>query len=477
MAVKKDELELALRSLGYREDDARELSENVFWILGLHGFCADNALEKEQRSLLYYLEYPRLVTSSHEYATLPNGKEWSIYYWELNEKRIRELWEPNLDDVYITILLEIGSQFSNIKDAKLNAAKLRRLFSTNMLEFRENLKRARLEHLLEEAPYLEDIIKNSAAYMVVTDYTSRDLLRILENRTGKHIHKIKEKLDGLEMVIYKVDEIKYNMDKIQDSLSVALGRKDRNSRSRASIVVEEFYYFATTKNFNFSGFMKEGGKMTTKLSELCGFKVSHSYLDKIKIPRPYSKWARQKRDECILQIAKEWSFKASRDFILKRAASRLSEMRVPFALNYHSYARVLEKAGIPKRSKDRIRTRVLAIIRENGKITSKEVNMIASEVGVDPKTVMGYLLQFIDEGLIKENEWWNKFKDRERAINTLAKLIEEYIDKQSDTNKSYAAILREIDFDVVERSPHWAKKRDVRDAVKAILEADGYTLQ
>ncbi|MCD6547473.1 MAG: hypothetical protein J7K22_02885, partial [Nanoarchaeota archaeon] len=113
------------------------------------------------------------------------------------------------DDLYITILLEIGWQFKDSISAKMAAKLIRDLFSTNLSELNEKLQGSGLEQIVEDDFFI-NVIKDSAGYLVVTDDVDEDLLRILDNRAGFHIRRVDEEFNCGKVRLYKADRILYN---------------------------------------------------------------------------------------------------------------------------------------------------------------------------------------------------------------------------------------------------------------------------
>jgi len=87
-----DELKRAIMKEGLDEKEARGIAEHVMNFFGFEDRIIDNYFDNEDRSILYFLQDMGLVSSRIEEVYLGNGKKtWRIFYWVLNEKKIKSL--------------------------------------------------------------------------------------------------------------------------------------------------------------------------------------------------------------------------------------------------------------------------------------------------------------------------------------------------------------------------------------------------
>jgi len=85
-----DELKEALMREGMDEDKARGIAEHIMNFFGFEDRVIDNYFENDDRSILYFLQDKGIVTSTSEEVYLGRGKKaWRIFYWILNEKKIK----------------------------------------------------------------------------------------------------------------------------------------------------------------------------------------------------------------------------------------------------------------------------------------------------------------------------------------------------------------------------------------------------
>jgi len=85
-----DELKRAIMKGGMDEKEARGIAEHVMNFFGYEDRIIDNYFDNEDRSILYFLQDIGLVSSRSEEVYLSNGrKTWRIFYWILNEKKIK----------------------------------------------------------------------------------------------------------------------------------------------------------------------------------------------------------------------------------------------------------------------------------------------------------------------------------------------------------------------------------------------------
>ncbi len=86
MAVTVEKLAKAIeKRLGLPHDEAYAMAARVMDYFGFENFIIDNAILPEDRKLFYALHDAGILRSSWETVLLLSGRNWRIFYWELNE--------------------------------------------------------------------------------------------------------------------------------------------------------------------------------------------------------------------------------------------------------------------------------------------------------------------------------------------------------------------------------------------------------
>lgn len=89
MAVTVEKLAKAIeKRMGLSHDEAYPMAARVMDYFGFENFIIDNAILPEDRKLLYSLHDAGILRSSWETVLLLSGRNWRIFYWELNESDI-----------------------------------------------------------------------------------------------------------------------------------------------------------------------------------------------------------------------------------------------------------------------------------------------------------------------------------------------------------------------------------------------------
>ncbi len=92
------------RRLGLPPADAREEARTVMNYFGFNDTIIDNAIDPEDRRLLYSLQEAGLLHSYWESVPLLDGRHWRIFYWQLDEAALDRLTKeeegPAEDHVY-----------------------------------------------------------------------------------------------------------------------------------------------------------------------------------------------------------------------------------------------------------------------------------------------------------------------------------------------------------------------------------------
>ncbi|MEK6911324.1 MAG: DUF6015 family protein [Candidatus Thermoplasmatota archaeon] len=92
MTVTVDKLARAIeKRMGIHRSEAQSVAERVMNYFGFKAFIIDNAVDSEDRKMFYTLHDAALLRSSWETVLLQTGRNWRIFYWELNE--------PDLDRI------------------------------------------------------------------------------------------------------------------------------------------------------------------------------------------------------------------------------------------------------------------------------------------------------------------------------------------------------------------------------------------
>lgn len=85
MTVTVDKLAKAVeRKLGLPPPEALSAAVRVLNYFGFESFIIDNAIDSEDRKLFYALHDAGLLRSSWETVLLLSGRNWRIFYWEIN---------------------------------------------------------------------------------------------------------------------------------------------------------------------------------------------------------------------------------------------------------------------------------------------------------------------------------------------------------------------------------------------------------
>ena len=79
-------------------DPAYAIAARVMDYFGFENFIIDNAISPEDRKLLYSLHDAGILRSSWETVLLLSGRNWRIFYWELNESDIDRIVGAGADE-------------------------------------------------------------------------------------------------------------------------------------------------------------------------------------------------------------------------------------------------------------------------------------------------------------------------------------------------------------------------------------------
>ncbi|TLZ59892.1 MAG: hypothetical protein E6K16_07030 [Methanobacteriota archaeon] len=85
MAVTVEKLARAIeKRMGRPHDEAYKTAARVMAYFGFESFIIDNAIDPEDRKMFYALHDAGLLRSSWETVLLLSGRNWRIFYWEIN---------------------------------------------------------------------------------------------------------------------------------------------------------------------------------------------------------------------------------------------------------------------------------------------------------------------------------------------------------------------------------------------------------
>jgi len=89
MTVTVEKLAKAIeKRMGLPHDESYKMAARVMDYFGFENFIIDNAIDPEDRKLFYALHDAGILRSSWETVLLLSGRNWRIFYWELNESDI-----------------------------------------------------------------------------------------------------------------------------------------------------------------------------------------------------------------------------------------------------------------------------------------------------------------------------------------------------------------------------------------------------
>src|SRR5437867_6044374 len=99
MTVTVEKLSKAIeRRLALAHDEAYRTAVRVMDYFGFENFIIDNAINPEDRKLFYTLHDAGILRSSWETVLLLSGRNWRIFYWELNESDIDRIVGAGADE-------------------------------------------------------------------------------------------------------------------------------------------------------------------------------------------------------------------------------------------------------------------------------------------------------------------------------------------------------------------------------------------
>ncbi len=85
MTVTLEQLAKAVeRRLALSHDEAYGIAGRVMNYFGFESFIIDNAIDPEDRQMFYTLHDAGILRSSWETVLLLSGRNWRIFYWEIN---------------------------------------------------------------------------------------------------------------------------------------------------------------------------------------------------------------------------------------------------------------------------------------------------------------------------------------------------------------------------------------------------------
>lgn len=91
------------KRLGVPRQEALDRAQRVLNYFGFRTVIIDNAIHPDDRKLFYELQDAGILRSSWETVLLLSGRNWRIFYWELDEAGLERLprdEEPTPEPVY-----------------------------------------------------------------------------------------------------------------------------------------------------------------------------------------------------------------------------------------------------------------------------------------------------------------------------------------------------------------------------------------
>ncbi len=93
----KRAIESVLEDTNMEPTRAEDMAERVMNLFGYDKTITDNLLSPEERDTFYQLEDLDILMTEEETTNLPSGKKWRIHYWILNESKVREILEEEVE--------------------------------------------------------------------------------------------------------------------------------------------------------------------------------------------------------------------------------------------------------------------------------------------------------------------------------------------------------------------------------------------
>jgi len=85
MTVTVEKLSKAIeKRIGLPHDQAYGMAGRVMNYFGFESFIIDNAIDPQDRKMFYTLHDAGILRSSWETVLLLSGRNWRIFYWEIN---------------------------------------------------------------------------------------------------------------------------------------------------------------------------------------------------------------------------------------------------------------------------------------------------------------------------------------------------------------------------------------------------------
>ena len=75
----------------FNDKNAREVAIRVMNLFGYADEIIDNLLDTDDRRLFYFLQDLEMLSTKWEETQLINGRNWRIFYWVLNTRRMDSL--------------------------------------------------------------------------------------------------------------------------------------------------------------------------------------------------------------------------------------------------------------------------------------------------------------------------------------------------------------------------------------------------
>jgi len=79
----------------FSEDNAMEVAMRVMDLFGFSDEIIDNLLDSDDRKLFYFLQDLEMLSTRWEETQLVNGRNWRIFYWIINTKKMGKMLHQN----------------------------------------------------------------------------------------------------------------------------------------------------------------------------------------------------------------------------------------------------------------------------------------------------------------------------------------------------------------------------------------------
>ena len=99
MTVTVEKLAKAIeKRIGLPHDQSYGMAGRVMNYFGFESFIIDNAIDPEDRKMFYTLHDAGILRSSWETVLLLSGRNWRIFYWEMNASDIDRITGEGIEE-------------------------------------------------------------------------------------------------------------------------------------------------------------------------------------------------------------------------------------------------------------------------------------------------------------------------------------------------------------------------------------------